>query len=212
MKNRAAYAFYMNMNSVINLCISLKRLSQVGIINYEGAKMINNTIKNILLEDKKSIVTPIDNVSIVFADNTLLHAIMLLNNTTFTSIPVLDYDNKFKGLISTSQIFKFLGQEINQGFQVLEKYKIIDAVDTHYYTVDEDFDLEEVIRALINYNFLCVIDKQGRLKGLIPRSNILKRFNFLAHEFDKNYVIKEKNYKFLKSNIITPNIEKVHGN
>ncbi|MDO5027348.1 MAG: cyclic-di-AMP-binding protein CbpB [Tissierellia bacterium] len=174
--------------------------------------MINETIKNILLEDKGSIVTPIDNVSICFANNTLLHAIMLLNNTSFTSIPVLDYDNTFKGLISTSQIFKFLGQEINQGFQVLEKYKIKDAIDTNYYTVAEDFDLEEVVRALINHNFLCVVDKEGKLKGLIPRSNLLKRFNFLVHEFDKNYIVKEKNYKFLRSNYLPRDMKKASNN
>lgn len=174
--------------------------------------MINDTIKNILLEDRNSIVTPIDNVSMVFAENTLLHAIMLLNNTSFTSIPVLNYDNTFMGLISTSQIFKFLGEKINQGFQVLEQYKIKDAIDTRFYTVDENFNLDEVIRALINYNFLCVVDSEHKLKGLIPRSNLLKRFNFLVHDFDKKYVIKKKKHKIFRTNILSRDLDKIHTN
>lgn len=171
--------------------------------------MINAKIKNILLEDRNSIVTPIDNVSIVFAENSLLHAIMILNNTTFTSIPVLNFDNTFIGLISTSQIFKFLGEKINQGFQVLEKYKIKDALDTNFHAVDENFDIEEVIRALISHNFLCVVDKEYKLKGIIPRSNILKRFNFLVHEFDKNYILKPKNQKTYNESLISQNYKKI---
>ena len=174
--------------------------------------MINDTIKNILLEDRASIVTPIDNVSMVFSENSLLHAIMILNNTTFTSIPVLNYDNTFMGLISTSQIFKFLGEKINQGFQVLEQYKIKDAIDTNFYTVDGNFTLEEVIRALINYNFLCVVDSDYKLKGIIPRSNLLKRFNFLVHDFDKKYVINEKNHRLYKSNIFAHEMDKIGSN
>lgn len=171
--------------------------------------MINTKIKNILTEDKKSIVTPIDNVSIVFAENSLLHAVMVLNNTTYTSIPVLNFDNTFIGLISTSQIFKFLGEKINQGFQVLEKYKVKDALDTNFYTLGENFDIEEVIRALITHNFVCVVDSEYKLKGIIPRSNILKRFNYLVHDFDKNYVIQYKNTRTYTENLIKQNYKKI---
>lgn len=171
--------------------------------------MINTTIKNLLLEDKKSIVTPLDNVSMVFADNSLLHAIMILNNTSFTSIPVLNYDNTFIGLISTSQIFKFLGEKINQGFQVLEQFKVKDALDTKFYTVTEDFTLEEVLRALITYNFLCLVDKEHKLIGLIPRSKVLKRFNYIIHEFDKRFTVSEKAPKIYRDNIIRHDFKKL---
>lgn len=169
--------------------------------------MINEKIEKMLFENKETLVIPLDNISMVFADNSLLHAIMVLNNTVYTSIPVLDYQYKLVGLISTNQIFKFLGEEINEGFEVLEKYKVRDAVDQNYYAVSEHFELEEVIRGLINNNYLCVVDNQHTLKGIIPRSSLLKRFNYMAHELDKNYIIKPKNPKLYHGGQFDKNYE-----
>lgn len=173
--------------------------------------MINENIEKMLFEDKDTLVIPVNNMSMVFADNSLLHAIMVLNNTTYTSVPVLDYQYKLVGLISTNQIFKFLGEKINEGFEVLEKYKVADAVDMNFYTVKEHFELEEVIRGLINNNFLCVVDDENVIKGIIPRSSILKRFNYMAHEFDKNYVIKPKNNRFFQGSVLEDEFKNVYS-
>ncbi len=154
--------------------------------------MINKTLLDLMVEEEGSLMIPAEDVSMVFEDNSLLHAIMILNNTTYISVPVLDYDNKLKGIISTSQIIKFLGEKILGGFDVLEEYKVKDALLDNYSTIKEDYTIEEAMRALINHNFLCVIDDDGVLKGIIPRSNLLKKFNYMAHEFDKRYYVTNK--------------------
>lgn len=163
--------------------------------------MINKNIHSLILETGDDLVTQANNVSMVFEDNTLLHAIIILNNTTYTSVPVLDYNNKFKGLISTSQIFKFLGDKIHKGFEILEDYKVRDAIDTRYLTINENYTLEEAIRGLINYNFLCVVDDDGVFKGLITRSTILKKMNHMVHEFDKKYIVKDRHKNFFHKKV-----------
>lgn len=180
----------------------MKRFSKLGIILLEGGIiMINEQIKAMLFDKKEDLITPVNNVSMVFADNTLLHAIMILNNISYASIPVLDYENKLMGTISTGQIFKYLGERINEGFEVLEKFQVKDAMNFNYYTVPENFDPEDVLRALINHNFLCIVDENKVLKGLITRRAVFKRVNYLAHDFDKRYYIRPKKAKFLANDL-----------
>ena len=154
--------------------------------------MINKYIETIILNNGDDIITPSNNVSMVFGDNSLLHAVIILNNTTYTTIPVLDYDKKFLGLISAGQIFKFLGEKHLEGFDSLEEYKVRDALDHRYSLINENFKLEDAMRALINHNFLIVVDEDMIFKGLVTRSALLKKVNFLAHEIDKDYKITPK--------------------
>lgn len=154
--------------------------------------MINKNIENLLFENKEDFLTPYNKVSMVFNDNTLLHAYMILNNTSYLSVPVLDKKNKFVGLMSIKNIFSFLGDKIYEGFDILEEYKVEDAMDKDYYIVGENYKLDEVMRALINHNFLVVCDQEGIFKGIITRSSFFKRINHMAHEFDKNYIISQR--------------------
>lgn len=154
--------------------------------------MINKSIENMLFENKYELLTPANKVSMVFNDNTLLHAYMILNNTSYLSVPVLDKKNKFVGLTSIKNIFSFLGEKIYDGFEILEDYKVEEALDNNFYIVKEDFKLDEVMRALINYNFLIVCDDECIFKGIITRSSLFKRINYMAHEFDKNYIISQR--------------------
>lgn len=155
--------------------------------------MINKKIKDLLLEDTSSMIVSASNTSMVFADNDLQHAVLLLTNVNYASIPVLDYDNHFIGLISNHQIMKFIGQKLfEEGVDILSKYKVKDAIDKRYYITGEDFDLEEVLRALVDYNFICLVDKDMKYKGMITRSNILRRVNYLLHSLDREFTISEK--------------------
>lgn len=143
--------------------------------------MINNIIKYFFKDNTSSIVTKINNISMVFEDNSLSHAMLLLRESNFTQIPVLNYDKKFIGLISLHQIYKKLDSKLFTSFESLHELKVKDFVDTHFATLNEGYELEDVLKLLIDYNFINLIDKDGVYKGMITRSSVLKKFNHISH-------------------------------
>lgn len=154
--------------------------------------MINEKIEEMLLEDTDSLVIPAENVTNVLGEHNLFHAVLLLTNVKYSLIPVLDNESKFLGLISIHKIMQFTSGNVFQNPELLESHFVEEAIDTRYHTVDEDFSIEEVLNALIDHTFVCIVDKDNVFKGIITRSSVLKRVNYLVHELDRVYDIKEK--------------------
>lgn len=152
--------------------------------------MINERIVKHFFNSEPNIIVPVKNISMVFAENSLLHAMLILKESNYTQIPVLDYDNRFIGLISLHQIYQSLDEDLFKDFDNLSNYKVRDHVDTHFAKIYDDFDLEDVLKLLIDYNFITIVDKNEKYQGMITRSSILKKTNSLLHNFDKILYIK----------------------
>lgn len=152
--------------------------------------MINERIVKHFFNSEPNIIVPVKNISMVFAENSLLHAMLILKESNYTQIPVLDYDNRFIGLISLHQIYQSLDEDLFKDFDNLSNYKVRDHVDTHFAKIYDDFDLEDVLKLLIDYNFITIVDKSEKYLGMITRSSILKKTNSLLHNFDKILDIK----------------------
>ena len=147
--------------------------------------MINEKIVKHFFNSEPNIIIPVKNISMVFAENSLLHAMLILKESNYTQIPVLDYDNRFIGLISLHQIYQSLDEDLFKDFDNLSNYKVKNHIDTHFAKIYDDFDLEDVLKLLIDYNFVTVVDKNEKYQGMITRSSILKKTNSLLHNFDK---------------------------
>lgn len=152
--------------------------------------MINEKIVKHFFNSEPNIIIPVKNISMVFAENSLLHAMLILKESNYTQIPVLDYDNRFIGLISLHQIYQSLDEDLFKDFDNLSNYKVKNHMDTHFAKIYDDFDLEDVLKLLIDYNFVTVVDKNEKYQGMITRSSILKKTNSLLHNFDKILDIK----------------------
>lgn len=147
--------------------------------------MINKKIIDYIQNSRQSLITPRKNISMVFADNSLMHAILILKESNYTQIPVLDFNKKFVGLISLHQIHQSLGANFYEEFNNIENLKVKDHIDTHYAIIKQDYELEDALNLLIDYNFINVIDDNGVFIGMITRSSLLKKTNFLFHNMDK---------------------------
>ena len=152
--------------------------------------MINERIIKHFFNSEPSIIVPVKNISMVFAENSLLHAMLILKESNYTQIPVLDYENRFIGLISLHQIYKSLDENLFRDFDNLSNYKVKDHIDKHFAKIYDDFDFEEILKLLIDYNFITIVDKNEKYQGMITRSSILKKTNSLLHNFDKVLDIK----------------------
>ncbi len=147
--------------------------------------MIDKKIIKHFLNSEPDLIVPVKNITMVFAENSLLHAMLILKESNYTQIPVLDYDNKFVGLISLHQIYKSLDEDTFKNFDKLSDYKVKDHIDMHFAKVYDDFELEDILKLLIDYTFITIVDRDEKYKGMITRSSILKKTNSFLHNFDK---------------------------
>lgn len=143
--------------------------------------MIDKKIIDYFHDEENSILTPYKNICMVFHDNNLVHAMMILKQSTYQQIPVLDYKNRFVGLISVGHIYKSIPDGFSTNFEDLRQYKVSDFLDTRYAVAHLDTELEEILKLLLNFNFVNIVDDDGVFQGMITRSSFLKKTSSLLH-------------------------------
>lgn len=154
--------------------------------------MIGEKIKKLLIDSERSLVKPAEEVAVVGLKNRLNHALLILTTDKYALVPVLDDESKMRGLISMPTIMHAIMDIEDVHFEHLGDIEVREVMDTDYPYVYEDFELEDVLRTLVNHAFITVVDKENYFKGIITRSEILKGTNRIAHEFEKIYDVKEK--------------------
>ena len=66
--------------------------------------MMSQPIEQMLMRNSEDFLIPADIVANVQEENHLDHAFMVLTKVRYAKIPVLDHNQKFKGLLSLSMI------------------------------------------------------------------------------------------------------------
>ena len=84
-------------------------------------------------------------------------------------------------------IFNGILGDDNYQWDYLDERKVKEVMDREVPQVYTDSPLEDILRLLVNANYLCVTDREGLFKGIIARKQILVRLNRLAHEFEIQY-------------------------
>ncbi|PKR78465.1 CBS domain-containing protein [Halalkalibacillus sediminis] len=117
-----------------------------------------------------------DKVAHVQLQNPLEHALLVLAKTGYNAVPVLDLNSRFCGIISKSNIIEAMfGVERIEVEQLNEKI-VKDAMDQDIPTLHEEDTLEKALHVLIDYTFVCVIDQQQQMTGILTRRQMLKQF------------------------------------
>ncbi|WP_368646042.1 cyclic-di-AMP-binding protein CbpB [Alkalibacterium putridalgicola] len=154
--------------------------------------MISEKVKKLLIDSETSLVKPAEQVAVVGVKNRLDHALLLLTTDKYAVVPVLDEESKMRGLISMPTIMQTIMDIQDVHFEKLGEIEVGEVMDREYPCVLEDFELEDVLHMLVDNAFITVVDSRGYFKGIITRSEILKGTNRIAHEFEKRYIVKEK--------------------
>ncbi|MDE1549238.1 cyclic-di-AMP-binding protein CbpB [Jeotgalibaca caeni] len=154
--------------------------------------MISHEVQSMLLhDDGVELMVPSENVANLNCNNHLYHALLVLSQVKYNSIPVLDNDSKIRGIISMPMIIKALMGVDSIRFDEMEKIKVEDVMDKDVPTIDSSEELEVIMRLLINHSFVCVAEEDGTFKGIITRKEILGRVNHLVHEVHHHYELKD---------------------
>ncbi|WP_262122194.1 cyclic-di-AMP-binding protein CbpB [Anaerococcus sp. Marseille-Q5996] len=154
--------------------------------------MIGKNIEKMFKEPTENIMIPASDVAIVREDDSLVHAILVLSSSGYQTIPVLDKENRVRGLISISYIVTSTEDLSIFDEDRLAQIKVKKVMNQVVPILFDNYNLEDVLRLLVNHNFICVTHKNGYFVGIIPRKIILERFTNIAHNLENQYTLTKK--------------------
>ncbi|MGO3728511.1 cyclic-di-AMP-binding protein CbpB [Enterococcus viikkiensis] len=143
--------------------------------------MISPTVEQLMKDHKETMMIPGENVATVMKEHPLEHALLLLSQAGYSTIPVLDRDDHFVGLLSLNDIVKKMMGIDGIDTSTLSEYSVADVMKTDVAVMREDADLEDVLHLVVDSAFLPVIDKTGVFQGIVTRREILKAVNYTFH-------------------------------
>ena len=148
--------------------------------------MLNPVIANMLIENRHHFMISADMVATVSENNPLSHAFLVLTKVRYAKIPVLDHDSKFKGLISLPMITETMLGLDHMSFNSLYTMTVKDVMQTEVATIDDPYDLENVLHLLVDNPFIPVV-QDGYFTGIVTRREVMKGINNIGHNIDKNF-------------------------
>ena len=146
-----------------------------------------------LLEDKSgSFIIPASRIAFVEDDNPLYHAFMILTRVKYSKIPVLDNKNRVVGLLSLAMITDKMMVTDKITLDPLTELKVKDVMQTNFDKINfAQTTLEAQLHLLVDNAFLPVVDNHGVFQGLLTRREWIKAFNYVAHNFENKYQVKQ---------------------
>ncbi|MFD1671725.1 cyclic-di-AMP-binding protein CbpB [Agrilactobacillus yilanensis] len=148
--------------------------------------MISTEISDMLMKNKRHFLIPASQVASLNADNSLAHAFLVLTKVRYSRIPVLDHESKFMGELSMPLITEQMLGLDDIDLQRLDGMTVGEVMDREIDTVQDPYDLEEILHLLVDNPFLPVVSQDQDFVGIITRREMMKSLNYLAHNFDKN--------------------------
>ena len=153
--------------------------------------MIGPIVREMLLENQETFLIPAENVA-----NVMYHhhypCLLVLSKVGYSKIPVLGKDDHFVGLVSLSDVVNKMIDLQTISMDPLEGLTVADVTETDVPTIDENWELEEVLHLLVDSPFLPVVTEERAFKGIITRKELLKAVNFMVHELERRNILSPK--------------------
>lgn len=154
--------------------------------------MIGEKFTKLFNRPTANLMIPASQVAVVNEEDSLLHAVLVLSNSGYQTIPVIDDNNCIRGLISISNIVTSFDNLSLFDEDKLLKIKVSRVMHQIVPILFDNYQLEDVLSLLINNNFVCITHKNGYFLGIISRRTVLERFTQLAHNIESEYKLIEK--------------------
>ncbi|WP_090857084.1 cyclic-di-AMP-binding protein CbpB [Paraliobacillus sp. PM-2] len=138
-----------------------------------------NDLQELALLNLKAehLMIPSEKVAHVQMNNPLEHALLILVKSGYSAVPVLDTSYKFKGTIGKNLILNhILGIERFE-MEKLSEIEVCDVMNQEIPCVSKSDDFLSCLKTVIDYPFVCVVDKNGYFDGILTRRAILKQVN-----------------------------------
>lgn len=105
------------------------------------------------------------------SNDTIENTIEILQKNNLKSIPVVEKNNKYLGILSKEILFEQLEQNLSKSIEEFKKDTIENAV-LYIEPLKLDSFFEETLSIIVRYPFVPIIDDTGILIGIVKRKNI----------------------------------------
>ncbi len=136
--------------------------------------MIGPIVREMLLENQETFLIPAENVANVMYHHPLSHGLLVLSKVGYSKIPVLGKDDHFVGLVSLSDVVNKMIDLQTISMDPLEGLTVADVTETDVPTIDENWELEEVLHLLVDSPFYRLSQKIGFSKESLQEKSCLK--------------------------------------
>ncbi|WP_281164317.1 cyclic-di-AMP-binding protein CbpB [Liquorilactobacillus sicerae] len=160
--------------------------------------MIAKSIESLFDQRQDHFLIPAEIVANVQETNHLDHAFLVLTKIKYSRIPVLDNEQHFKGLLSLSMITETMLGMNGIDPSTLARHQVKEVMQTDVPTIELPYDIEEILHLLVDQPFLVVVDKNRIFTGIVTRREIMKVFNYTAHELEHYFTVTEKQTEKIK--------------
>lgn len=154
--------------------------------------MIASAIETMLLQKQTGFLIPADRVAQVQASNPLTHAFLVLTKVRYSKIPVLDSQSHILGLLTMPMITDAMIELDDLSFDPIASLTVADVMQTEFDTIQNNADMDTILHLLVDNPFLPVVDAQNVFQGILTRREMMKAFNYVAHNIEKDYQIETK--------------------
>lgn len=144
--------------------------------------MISTSKRAFLDTPISEFVIPAEKIAHVQIGNSAEHALLVLTKTGYSSIPVLDTKFRVHGLLSTKMIMdSILGLERIE-YEKLSSIKVDDVMEKDFVLLKSTDTFQRAFDSVINHAFLCVVDEENTLQGILTRRVILKQLKRYVYQ------------------------------
>ena len=113
----------------------------------------------------------------IHGGDTVRQGLEALSRHSYTAIPVLDEDDRYIGAVAEGDFLRFLMAEEPRDRLDMEKCQIGNIIRKEFCPpISIDADVDTVIDAILEQNFVPVVDSRGALCGIVTRRRLIAYF------------------------------------
>lgn len=136
--------------------------------------MISVNNKDFLFTPIADYIISAEKVAHVQVGNNAEHALLVLTKTGYSSIPVLDAQDRLKGLLSMRTVTDSILGLAHIEYERLPDLKVDEIMKTEIPTIRITDRFQRGFDLLIDNPFICVVEEDGTFAGILTRRVILK--------------------------------------
>lgn len=137
--------------------------------------MITIKHKDFLFTSIGEYIIPAEKVAHVQVGNNAEHALLVLTKTGYSSIPVLDAEDKLKGLLSMRTVTDSILGLAHIEYERLRELSVDQLMREELDTLRISDTFQKGLDYLIDLPFICVVEEDGTFAGILTRRVILKQ-------------------------------------
>lgn len=120
-------------------------------------------------------LSPKMGLEFLYDDETALDALNKIKALTYTAIPVVSRsDGRYIGTVSEGDILWNIVDNKTPDIRILDSYPVTDIIDPkRYCPVNIEKPMEDLIKLIMNQNFVPVVDDRGVFMGIVTRKKVI---------------------------------------